>query len=336
MPAHLPFDALNAALKAAGEDDAPAHAGAAGRGRADGLRPHRHPAPVAAAHLAPSQAAGRGRPGRALPRGRLGLLPAGRAAAAAPSWRARWSARLDPADPIVARDRERLAAVRARARRGGAGLFPRARRASGTASASCTSPTRRWRRAIRDALADRPFRSLLDLGTGTGRMLELFGADDRARARHRPVARHAAAGARAARARGPAPLQRAAGRHLRPAGAGATRFDVVIIHQVLHFLDDGAPRDPRGGARAARRAGGCWWSTSRRTIWNSCASEHAHRRLGFAAGDGGAMDERRRASTSRCTSSLRAGARLRRQDRGVALARRAIRASLMATPTEVA
>ena len=31
--------------------------------------------------------------------------------------------------------------------------------------------------AIRDALADRPFRSLLDLGTGTGRMLELFGPE---------------------------------------------------------------------------------------------------------------------------------------------------------------
>src|SRR5674476_930416 len=29
--------------------------------------------------------------------------------------------------------------------------------------------------AIRSALAGKPFRSLLDLGTGTGRMLELFG-----------------------------------------------------------------------------------------------------------------------------------------------------------------
>src|SRR5665647_1188760 len=31
--------------------------------------------------------------------------------------------------------------------------------------------------AIRAALADKPFHSLLDLGTGTGRMLELFGAE---------------------------------------------------------------------------------------------------------------------------------------------------------------
>ena len=48
-------------------------------------------------------------------------------------------------------------------------------------------------------------------------------------------------------------------------------FDVVIIHQVLHFLDDGARAIARGGARAARRPAGCWWSISRRTISNSCA-----------------------------------------------------------------
>src|ERR1700684_508927 len=60
--------------------------------------------------------------------------------------------RLDPDDPIIARDRARLAAVRA------------ARAAAAEA-------------ATRTALADKPTRSLLDLGTGTGRMLELFAAD---------------------------------------------------------------------------------------------------------------------------------------------------------------
>ena len=49
-------------------------------------------------------------------------------------------------------------------------------------------------------------------------------------------------------------------------------FDVVILHQVLHFLDDGARAITRGGARAAARAAGCWWSISRRTSRNSCAS----------------------------------------------------------------
>ena len=50
----------------------------------------------------------------------------------------------------------------------------------------------------------------------------------------------------------------------------ADSFDVVIIHQVLHFLDDGA-RAIREAARVLRPAAGCWWSISRRTIWNSCA-----------------------------------------------------------------
>ena len=48
-------------------------------------------------------------------------------------------------------------------------------------------------------------------------------------------------------------------------------FDVVIMHQVLHFLDDGA-RAIREAARVLRPAAACWWSTSRRTSWNSCAS----------------------------------------------------------------
>ena len=48
-------------------------------------------------------------------------------------------------------------------------------------------------------------------------------------------------------------------------------FDVVLIHQVLHFLDDGARAIARGRAHAAPAAAGCWSSISRRTIWNSCA-----------------------------------------------------------------
>ena len=58
--------------------DAPADPGAAGRGRAFRLRPHRHPRPVAAAHLPPPQAARRGRARRAAPGRGLGLLPADR------------------------------------------------------------------------------------------------------------------------------------------------------------------------------------------------------------------------------------------------------------------
>src|SRR5437762_5346079 len=86
------------------------------------------------------------------------------------------TARLDPADPIVMRDRGRLAAVRAA-------------RAS-SAQTYFSSDLAQWDRirrlhvadaavegAIQAALADRPIRSFLDLGTGTGRILELFGPE---------------------------------------------------------------------------------------------------------------------------------------------------------------
>ncbi len=99
-------------------------------------------------------------------------------------------ARLNPADQTIARDRARLASVRpARAAaaqayfRSHAGEWDRIRKLH-VADAAVED-------AIRAALADKPFRSLLDLGTGTGRMLEMFGARHRARPRPRSVARHA-------------------------------------------------------------------------------------------------------------------------------------------------
>ena len=46
--------------------------------------------------------------------------------------------------------------------------------ASGTASAPCTWPRRTWKPSCREALGAGPFDLFLDLGTGTGRMLELF------------------------------------------------------------------------------------------------------------------------------------------------------------------
>jgi DNA-binding transcriptional ArsR family regulator len=84
--------------------------------------------------------------------------------------------RLDSSDATIARDRERLAAVRASRASAALDYFNRHAaewdriRKLHVADASVEE-------AIRTALADRPFRSLLDLGTGTGRMLELFGPD---------------------------------------------------------------------------------------------------------------------------------------------------------------
>ena len=85
----------------------------------------------------------------------------------------------------------------------------------------------------------RPIRALLDLGTGTGRMLQLFGPRiERGLGLDLSLDMLALARARLDRA-GLQPLQRAPGRHLRPRAAEDS-FDAVVIHQVLHFLDDGA------------------------------------------------------------------------------------------------
>src|SRR5688572_6004620 len=83
-------------------------------------------------------------------------------------------ARLDTDDVTVTRDRERLAQIRARRATAAQEYF--------TAHAAEWDRIRRLHvsdeaveAAVVAALADRPFRSLLDLGTGTGRMLEVFG-----------------------------------------------------------------------------------------------------------------------------------------------------------------
>src|SRR5581483_6757454 len=81
--------------------------------------------------------------------------------------------RLNADDRIIARDRERLASVR-QARAAAAQAYFRRHAAEWDRIRKLHVADEAVETAIRDALADRPFRSLLDLGTGTGRMLELF------------------------------------------------------------------------------------------------------------------------------------------------------------------
>src|SRR4051794_37515368 len=84
--------------------------------------------------------------------------------------------KLSPADRIVTRDRDKLAAVRA-ARAAAAQKYFREHAAEWDKIRKLHVADAAVEAAIRDALAGRQFRSLLDLGTGTGRMLELFGRE---------------------------------------------------------------------------------------------------------------------------------------------------------------
>jgi ubiquinone/menaquinone biosynthesis C-methylase UbiE/DNA-binding transcriptional ArsR family regulator len=189
-------------------------------------------------------------------------------------------ARLSSDDPTVARDRERLTAVRA------------AR--TTTAQAYFRSHANEWDRirrlhvaddavesAILSALKEPRPRSVLDLGTGTGRMLELLGPQiERGVGIDMSPAMLSIARTR---------LDREGLRHctvrqgdILDLPMPRDTFDLVIIHQVLHYLDDGGIA-VREAARVLRPGGHLLVVDFAPHDLEFLREEHAHRRLGFAA-----------------------------------------------------
>jgi ubiquinone/menaquinone biosynthesis C-methylase UbiE len=188
-------------------------------------------------------------------------------------------ARIDPDDRTLARDRERLAAVRT-ARVHAAQDYFRRHAAEWDRIRRLHVADEAVESAILAALADRPFRSLLDLGTGTGRMLELLGPHIE-RGLGIDLSRDMLALAQGR-------LDRAGFKHCTvrhgdvfDLAIPSDSFDVVIIHQVLHFLDDGA-RAIRDAARLLRPQGRLRVVDFAPHDYEFLREEHAHRRLGFA------------------------------------------------------
>lgn len=187
--------------------------------------------------------------------------------------------RLDPEDRTLERDRERLIAVRTARIRAAQDYFRR--------HAANWDQIRRLHvadeaveEAIEAALADRPFRSLLDLGTGTGRMLELFGPQIE-RGVGIDLSRDMLALAQARLDR--AGLKNCTVRHgdIFDLAMAPDSFDVIIFHQVLHFLDDGA-RAINDAARLLRPQGRLVVVDFAPHELEFLREQHAHRRLGFA------------------------------------------------------
>lgn len=185
---------------------------------------------------------------------------------------------LDPSDDMLARDLARLEAVkRERARKAEAYFKANATRWDSIRSRHVAES--KVEAAMLEAMGPGPFDLLVDLGTGTGRMLELFA--DRFRRGIGIDASHAML----ALAR--VNLERAGHSHCQvrhgdiyhlPLADGAA--DAIVIHQVLHFLDE--PAHALGEAARVLAPGG-------RLLVVDFAphgleflrEEHQHRRLGF-------------------------------------------------------
>jgi ubiquinone/menaquinone biosynthesis C-methylase UbiE/DNA-binding transcriptional ArsR family regulator len=188
--------------------------------------------------------------------------------------------RLKLEDAIVLRDRERLAGVRT-SRAAAAQNYFRRHAAQWDRIRQLHVADTAVEAAIRGALADKPIRSLLDLGTGTGRMLELFGGDiERGLGLDLSLDMLALARARLDRAG----LKHCSVRHgdIYDLALPRDSFDAVIIHQVLHFLDDSA-RAIAEAARVLRPGGRLLVIDFAPHDLEFLREEHAHRRLGFAA-----------------------------------------------------
>ena len=182
-------------------------------------------------------------------------------------------------DPLLAKDREGLEAVkRERAEKAAAYFAKNAHRWDRLRSLHVDD--REVERAIDQLLPASGIGALLDVGTGTGRMLEIFGPRA-TKAIGVDLSREMLAVARVN-------LERSGLEHCSVRQADLFQlpfppgsFDAVTIHQVLHFVDD-PKRAIAEAARALAAKGRLLIVDFAPHAEESLRTEHQHRRLGFA------------------------------------------------------
>ncbi len=181
-------------------------------------------------------------------------------------------------DPVLAQDLDRLTEVK-RLRQSRAEEYFRANAAHWNQIRSLHVPEAEVERALLTAFADRPIRQFLDIGTGTGRILELF--KERAeRGVGIDLSREMLAVARARlEEAGCAQFQVRHGDmyHL---PVPPRSVDAIIIHQVLHYADEPAAAI-REAARVLAPGGRLAVVDFAPHTLETLRDEHAHRRLGF-------------------------------------------------------
>ncbi|MEM7462071.1 MAG: metalloregulator ArsR/SmtB family transcription factor [Pseudomonadota bacterium] len=186
---------------------------------------------------------------------------------------------LDRSDSQIVRDRERLEAVRNRRARIAEEYFS-TNAARWDALRSLHVDESRVEAAMLRLVGDKPFQNMLDLGTGTGRLLELFA-----------TLYNRAVGIDASR-----DMLSIARTNLDSAGLSrvqvrqgdifvlptpARHFDLVTLHQVLHFLDDPAAAI-REAARSLAPSGRLLIVDFAPHDLDFLREENLHRRLGFS------------------------------------------------------
>jgi ubiquinone/menaquinone biosynthesis C-methylase UbiE/DNA-binding transcriptional ArsR family regulator len=185
---------------------------------------------------------------------------------------------LDPQDPVLLADRARLAEVR-RARDQQAARYFAAQAQNWDHIRTLHVPEERVETALREIVGAAPIRALLDLGTGTGRMLELLAPlADRAIGVDQSPAMLAVARARLERA-GLRNVQLRQG-DIYAVPVERNGYDLVVLHQVLHYLEDPG-RALREAARVLRPGGRLLVVDFAPHAEEALRESHAHRRLGF-------------------------------------------------------
>jgi len=186
----------------------------------------------------------------------------------------------DPGDtPELALDLERLEAIK-EARTEAAARYFRENAARWDEMRSLHVPEQEVEQALLDALPAEGIGDLLDVGTGTGRMLELFAARVR-RAVGLDSSREMLGIARTKLTQ--AGLHNCEIRHgdMYQMPLPSASFDAAIIHQVLHYAED-----PEGvlaeTARILRPGGRLVVVDFAPHDLESLRVEHKHRRLGFS------------------------------------------------------
>ena len=188
--------------------------------------------------------------------------------------------RIAPDDPTLQSDRARLEVTREARRKQAAAYFAE-RAPDWDRIRKMHASEERVEAAILDAIGTKRIFAALDLGTGTGRMLELIAPlADRAVGVDQSPAMLNVARSRFDQAGLRNVVLRQGDIYAPPVERDA--YDLVIVHQVLHFLDDPA-RAVREAARTLRPGGRLLIVDFAEHHEEALREDFAHRRLGFSA-----------------------------------------------------